>query len=119
MKATILFAALMFVSVGMAQAGSVVINEKGTTNQDITVDSTAGGVTVVDAKTVRCGGTIRNTGAAAMRCGPASMTVTTTAGTLLNAGDAASYGSEFVEAWKCIRTTGSSTTANVQEAFCR
>lgn len=121
MKATIFLAALMFAAIGVAQAGSVVINDKGTTNADITVDATAGGVAVMDAKTARRGAIIRNSaatsGTAAMRCGPASLTVTATAGTLLNPGEALTLGSEGQEAWKCIRTTGSSATANVTEAY--
>jgi len=97
-------------------ATNVKVNLKGTSNADITVDSTAGGVVVMDALSTRCSANIRNTGTADMRCAPASVTVSTTAGALLKPGDIAVLGVEGAEAWRCIRTTGTSTTTNVLEA---
>lgn len=99
-----------------AQCKTVTINEKGTGNASITVDSTAGGVTVLDAKTLRCGATIYNSGTANMRCAPTTVTVTSTVGHLIPNGVALVLGAEGQQAWKCIRTTGTSTTAEIAEA---
>lgn len=95
---------------------TVAVNAKGTGNASITVDATAGGVTVMDASTQRCGATITNSGTADMRCAPSTVTVTSTVGFLIAAGKALNLGSEAQQAWKCIRTTASSTTADVGEA---
>lgn len=96
---------------------TVVVNEKGTGNASITVDATAGGVTVLDAKTVRCGATLYNSGSAAMRCAPTTVTVTATVGHLIPVGTTLILGAEAQQAWKCIRTTGTNTTVDVAEAM--
>jgi hypothetical protein len=93
------------------------VNLQGSSNGSITIDATAGGILVMAAATAkRCGATIQNSGSAAMRCGPASMTVSATAGYLISAGASLNVGPEGQEAWNCIRTTASSTTADVDEA---
>lgn len=95
------------------------INDRGSSGADVAVDNTSGGVTVMAALDARCGAIIVNTGTgtAAMRCAQSTLTVTSTVGFLLNPGDALVLGNESQQAWKCIRTTGSSTTANVIEAI--
>lgn len=102
------------------------VNLQGASNADITIDNTAGGITVMAANyqsttqplSGRCGASIKNeTGGGAIRCGPVTMTVTTTAGFFLAAGDVLNLGPEGQEAWKCIRTTASSGTVSVIEAI--
>lgn len=105
-----------------AQCRHTIINELGSgwsataAGADITIDATSGGVSITAAKTLRCGGTFKNVGTAAMRCGPTGQSIDSTHGALLNPGDYVNFGSEFQEVWKCIRTTGSSTSVNVVEA---
>jgi hypothetical protein len=95
------------------------INLQGTggAGNAITIDNTAGGVSIMLANSGRCGGTIQNTGAAAMNCDPITQTVSATIGFTLAAGASYNFGPEGQQAWKCIRTTASSTTANVAEAL--
>lgn len=95
---------------------TVSINLFGVANADITVDATAGGVVISALNTSRCGMAISNSGAADMRCAPTTLTVTSTVGILIPAGQVRYFGLEGQQLWKCIRTTGSSTTANVWEA---
>lgn len=95
---------------------TVTVNDKGTGNAAITIDATAGGVTVLDAKTVRCGAVIYNSSTNDMRCAPSTVTVTSTVGFLVAAGDALVLGAEAQQAWRCIRTGGSNATADVAEA---
>lgn len=92
-----------------------VINQKGSSNADVTVDSTAGGVRVMDASTTRCCALIHNSGEGDMRCAPTSLVVTTTKGALVPSGQSLVLGIEGREAWNCIRTADTSTTANVVE----
>lgn len=92
-----------------------VINLKGSADADVTVDATTGGVTVMEASATRCCALIDNTGEADMRCAPTTMTVTATKGKLVKAGLALTLGVEGRQAWKCIRTGDTSTTANVAE----
>ncbi len=100
-----------------AGCGTTKVNLQGSGNASITIDATAGGVLVMAAATSkRCGATIQNSGAAAMRCAPTSVTVSATVGYLIASGASYNAGPEGQQAWKCIRTTGSSTTADVAEA---
>lgn len=92
------------------------VNLQGASSADITVDATAGGVTVLAADSNRCEALIQNSGAAAMRCAPTTITVTSTVGFYVPAAGTLALGVEGQQAWKCIRTTGSSTTASVAEA---
>ena len=85
----------------------------------VTVDATAGGVTVLAANRKRCQGLIKNTGAATMNCAPASQTVSATVGWPIAAGETFGLRSEGRAEWKCIRTTGTSTTAATAEAVSR
>lgn len=96
---------------------TVDINAQGTSDADITVDSTSGGVTVMAASVTRCGALIINSGAAAMRCGPTSMTISSTKGAYIAEGGVLVLGVEGRQAWRCIRTSGTSTSANVVEAI--
>lgn len=122
-KLTLAIAALMLLpSLAQAQnlaCQTVRINSSGTAGADITVDGTAGGVTVMPRLQARCGAIIFNSGSAPMRCapstGPWALTVSGTVGTLINNGSALVLGNEGQDLWKCIRTAGS-TTANVTEA---
>lgn len=95
---------------------TVAVNDQGTANAAITVDATAGGVAVLAANSMRCGAVIKNSGTAAMRCAPATVTVTSTVGFVVAASEALILSAEATQAWRCIRTTGSSTTADVAEA---
>jgi hypothetical protein len=99
-----------------AQCKTVAINLFGTANADITIDSTAGGIVVSALNTLRCGMAISNSGGADMRCAPVGVVPTSTVGILVPAGQVRYFGLEGQQLWKCIRTTGSSTTANVWEA---
>lgn len=99
---------------------NVQINAKGTSNADITVDATAGGIVVLDAKAERCSAIIYNV-SNPIRCAPSSgagaITVTATAGFLLSAGQGLGLSIEdgATLAWKCIRTTAGSSTVSVAE----
>ena len=95
----------------------VAVNLQGSANADVTVDNTATGVLVMAASTSRCGAIIRNSGAAAMRCAPPTITVTATVGTEVLAADVLTLGLEAQEAWRCIRSTGTNAAANVTEAI--
>lgn len=103
-------------SPGGAPCKTVTINAQGVAGADVTVDATVGGVTVMAASTTRCSALLHNTGTAGMRCSPSTQTPTTTVGKLIDAGGVLKLGLESQQPWKCIRTTASSTTANVAEA---
>jgi len=100
----------------IAACKKVVVNGSGVAGADITIDSTAGGIVVLAANATQCAFDIRNSGTAPMRCCPSTLTCSSTAGFLLNQGEDLKAGLEGQEAWKCIRTTGTSTTANVAQA---
>lgn len=99
-----------------AACKTTVPNDQGTAGADIPVDATAGGVAVLAASTTRCEAIITNAGTADMRCAPTTLTVTSTAGYLVQAGASLRLGLEGQEAYKCIRTGASSTSASVIEA---
>lgn len=99
-----------------ASCKTVAVNSQGASNADITVDATAGGVAVLAASTTRCSAVIANVSANDMRCAPTTVTVTSTAGFLVQAGAKLSLGLEGQQAFKCIRTGGSSATASVMES---
>ena len=83
---------------------------------DITVTNVAGGVQVLAANPRRCAALLVNTGGVTVRCGAATATVTATLGTPISVGGAYGLTSEGREAYKCISTTGTSTTMSVTEA---
>ena len=111
-------------------APSVVVSAQVTSVQDaclsastmqmpstaITIDNTAGGVSVLTAKSKRCAALIKNVGTADMNCAPTTYTVSTTLGWLVSPGETLGLTSEGREAWKCIRTTSNSTSVVVIEA---
>lgn len=128
MRRTVLFLSLALallagagvrpVAAGPPECRSTQTNVQGSSGADITVDATSTGVLVMAASTSRCQALIRNSGSAQMRCGPVSKTLTASAyGMVLDAGQSLVLGQESAEAWKCIRTGSSSTTANVTEAL--
>ncbi len=92
-----------------------VVNAKGTAGAYVVVDGTAGGVTVKDADATGCDGYIKNVGNNDMNCGPSTMTVSATAGVLVEPGLAHPFGPEGREAWKCTPVSGT-TLAVVVEA---
>lgn len=98
---------------------NVRINHKGSNGAAITVDSTTGGVVIVDANTSRCTLTIINETANPMRCapstGPYALTVSTTVGAYIPPGTYPVFGKSSREQWKCIRTTGTSATVSILE----
>jgi hypothetical protein len=51
-----------------------------------------------------------------MRCGPTAQTVTASVyGIVILAGESYNAATSMQQAWKCIRTTGTSTAANIVE----
>ena len=98
-----------------AACKTVTVNAQGTGSADVTVDATATGVSVMAALATRCGALILNSGAADMRCAPSTVTVTSTVGFFVPAGQALRLSEEGQQAWRCIRTTGTSTSASIAE----
>jgi hypothetical protein len=91
------------------------INRTGA-GTDIAIGATAANTLDVDSSA--CQRLLRNNGTAPMRCIPKPQgTPTATIGLLLNAGDQILMGTEGREAWWCIRTTGTSTTATTIEGL--
>lgn len=99
-----------------AACKKVTVNDQGSGNADITVDATAGGVSVMAANSQRCGALLTNSSANDMRCGPTTITVTSTVGYYVKGNTTLELGLEGQQAWRCIRTGGSSATASVAEA---
>lgn len=93
------------------------VNAQGTAGADITVDNTAGGVTVMAASATRCGALLKNTSVANARCAPTGLTPTASVGFLVKAGENLILGPEGRQAWKCIRTDATSAVFNVAEAM--
>jgi hypothetical protein len=89
------------------------INRTGA-GTDIAVGATA--VNTLDVDSGACQRLLRNNGTAPMRCISKNQGVpSATVGLLLNAGDQILMGTEGREAWWCIRTTATSTTATTIE----
>lgn len=100
-----------------APCQNISINLQGSGNADITVDATAGGVTVMAANNHRCAVLITNSSANDMRCAPTNITVTSSVGYYVKGNTTLELGpGESKDAWKCIRTGGSSATASVLES---
>lgn len=92
-----------------------VVNQQGAL-ADITVGATA--VQVLDNNSSVCQRLLRNNGAQPIRCLPVPQGApTATLGLLLNAGDQLLMGTEGRESWRCIRTTGTSSTATTIEGI--
>jgi len=112
-----LFLLLLFLTANFAEAQLVgtrtVVNAKGVAAADVAVSSSA--VSVMDANATRVAGVIMNSGTADMRCAPDGTTLSATQGFLIVAGARFALATEASEGWKCIRTTGSDTTAGVAE----
>lgn len=114
---------LCLVAGASAQQGRVCqntrINHKGSSGAAITVDATAGGVLIAEANTSRCALTIVNETANPMRCAPSTgsyaLTVTSSVGGYIPPTAFPVFGIAAQEAWKCIRTGGSSATITVFE----
>ena len=98
-----------------ASCKTTTVNGLGVAGADVTIDATAGGIATLDANPARCGALIRNTGAADMRCAPTGLTPTATAGLLIPPGMTLLLGNEGQQAWRCIRTTATSTAASTAE----
>jgi hypothetical protein len=100
-----------------AACKTVVVNAQGTANSGIAVDSTAGGVPVLAASTTRCGALLYNLqGGGDVLCGPTTITVTTTVGFYLAAGQSLALGNEGQQAWRCIRQGSTNGTVYVAES---
>ena len=95
---------------------TVSVNLQGSAGAGITVDATSGGVTVMAANAKRCGAIITNYGAADIRCVSSTQTPTATVGYPVPAGQSLRLGLEGQQAYKCIRTTGTSAEVDVIEA---
>jgi hypothetical protein len=96
---------------------TVTVNAQGVANAGVTVDATAGGVTVLAASSTRCSALLSNLqGGGDALCAPTTVTVTTTVGFRLPAGQSLSLGLEAQQAWKCIRQGATSATLYVVEA---
>jgi len=103
-----------------APCNQVRINTQNS-GSSITVDGTSGGIVVAPANTTRCSLALRNESANPMRCapstGPTALTVTSTVGFLLDNTVVLTAEWDGVQEWRCIRTTGSSTTVSVAEGL--
>jgi hypothetical protein len=97
-----------------APCKTVEVNNSGTAGADVAVAGTA--VQVLAAATDRCGAVIENSGAGPMRCAPSGLTPTSTVGFLIGVNQSFILGEEGQQAWSCIRTTATSTSASVAEA---
>jgi hypothetical protein len=114
--------ALVLLSGGLAHAQAPVctptktaINTQGAMG-DVAIGATA--TQVLDANQAVCQRLLRNNGTAAMRCLPTPQGApTATNGLLLNAGEQILLGTEGRQAWQCIRTTSTSTTATTIEGI--
>lgn len=96
---------------------TITVNASGTANAGITVDATAGGITIYALSTTRCGVLIYNLqGGGDILCAPTGVTPTTTVGTYIAAGQSLSLGAEAQQAMKCIRQAAVSATVYVTEA---
>jgi hypothetical protein len=81
---------------------------------DMTVGATA--VTVVVQDNSRCQVWLKNNGSNPMRCAPVAQGPPTASnGLLMNAGDQYIMTTAGREAWACIRSSGSNTTATTVE----
>ena len=83
---------------------------------DITIDATAGGIQVLAANAKRCNALIINGGNAALRGCPSWITVSASVGVTLGAGQSLPLDRDGRAAWRCIRTTGTSTSATIIES---
>lgn len=90
---------------------------EATDNDDVTVDGTVGGVTLLAANPARKSALIINTGTAPMRVTTDGSAPTATHGKLLTEGSALSLASPYcpVKEVKGIRQGASNTTANASE----
>jgi hypothetical protein len=94
-------------------AATVVMPDVG----DIVIDDRAGGVPVLGANPSRCQATIINNGAAEMRCAPTTLTVSAFVGVPIKAGQSFAMGIEGRQAWRCVRTTSTTTAVSIVEAI--
>ena len=100
-----------------AACKTTTVNAQGVGNAGVVVDATAGGITVLAASTTRCQAILHNLqGGGDALCAPTTITVTTTVGFYIPAGQSLSLGDEAQQAWKCIRQAGTSATFYVAEA---
>lgn len=96
---------------------TTVINAQGTANAGVTVDNNAGGRAVLAANTRRCEAVLYNLqGGGDALCAPTTITVTTTVGFYLAAGQSLALGSESQQAWNCIRQAAVNATLYVAES---
>lgn len=102
---------------GVAVCKTTTVNAQGVANAGVVVDATAGGVTVLAASTTRCGALLYNLqGGGDALCAPTAITVTTTVGFYLAAGQSLAMQHEAQGAWKCIRQAGTNATLYVAES---
>jgi hypothetical protein len=98
---------------------NVRVNGKGAAGASITVDATVGGVVVAESNESRCAITFINETVNPLRCAPSTgkypVVPTTTAGILIPASWYLTIGWAADAEWKCIRSTGTSTTLTVVE----
>ena len=98
-----------------AACKTLTINAQGVAGAAITVDATAGGITVMAASTTRCGGFVRLESGGDMRCATGALAPTTTVGFLVAIGEKVSFGPEGQQIMKCIRTGATSAVVSVVE----
>ena len=93
---------------------TVTVNPSGVGNAGVVVDSTVGGVIVMAASPARCGAVFYNLqGGGDVLCGPSTITVTTTVGFYLAAGQSLALDLEAQQQWKCIRQAATNGTVYV------
>lgn len=80
---------------------------------DVIIDATVGGIAVLAANVKRCQALITNNGAGDMRCAPDTYTVSASVGYPIKAGQTLALGVEGSTAWRCIRTTATTTVAAI------
>ena len=105
---------LLWVSSAFAQRGY-----NADVGTDITIDDTAGGVTVLAADNARLTALLYNNGGFEVRCAPSTEAPTTTNGFPVPAGGTLVLGPQdgVQLLWACIRTTANSSTIAVFEGL--
>lgn len=101
---------------GAAPCKTLKANLQGSALADITVDATSGGVTVLGSSITRCGAVIKLVSGGQIKCLSSGQgNPSTTAGFTLDVGDVLGVDTEAQEAYKCIRTGGTSGIVTVVE----
>ena len=98
-----------------AACKKITVNPSGVGSAGVTVDATAGGVIIMAASTTRCNAAFYALqGGGDVLCGPSTITVTSTVGFYIAAGqNLGDLGLAAQEQWKCIRQGATNGTVYV------